>query len=162
MAPFDDQSLRLAPLTPEHAQDLRTWRYGAPYDTYDMTAVSSDDLLRDDAGFYAVLAGERLVGYRSFGADGRVPGWSYDDSALDTGGGLRPELTGQGLGRTVIAAGLAFGRERFTPRAFRMTVAAFNERALRTVGSLGFEKVGTFAAARDGRRFHVLVREERA
>jgi hypothetical protein len=28
------------------------------------------------------------------------------------------------------------------------------------VGSLGFEKVGTFAAVRDGRRFHVLVREE--
>ena len=46
----------------------------------------------------------------SFGPDGRVPGWDYDETALDTGGGLRPSLTGQGLGRAVISAGLDFGR----------------------------------------------------
>ena len=43
-----------------------------------------------------------------------------------------------------------------------MTVAAFNERALRTVESLGFERVGAFPALRDGRPFVVLVRPELA
>ena len=106
------------------------------------------------------MSGDRLIGFRSFGSDGQVPGWDYDDSALDTGGGLRPELTGQGLGRSAIAAGLAFGREQFAPAAFRVTVASFNARALRTVKSLGFERIDSFRASRDGRKFEVLVRAE--
>ena len=50
----------------------------------------------------------------------------------------------------------------FAPPAFRVTVAAFNTRALRVLGSLGFERVDGFAAARDGRPFEVLVRREPA
>ena len=160
MTPIDPASLRIAPLTRAHAEDLTTWSYDAPYDVYDMTGADPDDLLDPAAGFHAVLAGDELVGFRSFGPDGRVPDWDYDDTALDTGGGLRPSLTGQGLGRAVISTGLAFGRSRFAPAAFRVTVASSNLRALRTVESLGFERVGSFAAARDGRPFEVLVRDE--
>ena len=42
-----------------------------------------------------------------------------------------------------------------------VTVASFNARARRAVESLGFERVGSFAALRDGREFEVLVRAER-
>jgi len=150
----------VAPLTREHAEDISTWRYAAPYDVYDMVGTHPAELLLPEVGFHAVLAGDRLIGFRSFGPDGQVPGWDYDDSALDTGGGLRPELTGQGLGRTVISAGLAYGRTRFAPPAFRVTVASFNARALRTVESLGFNRVGTFKASRDSREFVVLNRPE--
>ncbi len=153
--------LRIAPLTREHAEDIATWQYDPPYDVYDMEGADPDELLAPEAGFHAVMAGERLIGFRSFGPDGQVPGWDYDGSALDTGGGLRPSLTGKGLGRSAIACGLAFGRARFAPAAFRVTVAAFNDRALRVVESLGFERVGSFAARRDGRPFVVLVRPER-
>jgi ribosomal-protein-alanine N-acetyltransferase len=156
----DPSSIRIAPLTRAYAEDIASWRYEPPYDVYDMTGAAPDDLLDPELGFHAVLAGDRLVGFRSFGPDGRVPGWDYDDSALDTGGGLRPSLTGQGLGRSVIAAGLDFGRSRFAPAAFRVTVASFNARARRTVESLGFEVIGSFAANRDGRPFDVLVRDE--
>jgi ribosomal-protein-alanine N-acetyltransferase len=147
-------------LTREHAEDISTWRYDAPYDVYDMSRVDPDELLDPEVGCHAVMAGSRLIGFRSFGPDGQVPGWEYDDSALDTGGGLRPELTGHGLGRAVISAGLAFGRARFAPVAFRVTVASFNARALHTVESLGFERVGSFKASRDARDFDVLVRAE--
>ena len=160
VSPIDPDSLRIAPLTRAHAEDLVTWRYESPYEVYDMDGAEPDDLLDPAAGFHAVLAGEELVGFRSFGPDGQVPGWDYDDSALDTGGGLRPSLTGQGLGRSVISAGLAYGRVLLAPAAFRVTVASFNARARRTVESLGFEHVGSFAAARDGRPFDVLVRRE--
>jgi RimJ/RimL family protein N-acetyltransferase len=144
----------------EQAEDITGWRYQAPYDVYDMAGVSPDELLDPGAGFYSVMAGSALIGFRSFGPDGQVPGWDYDSSALDTGGGMRPELTGQGLGRAVVLAGLEFGRARFAPPAFRVTVASFNTRALRTVESLGFERVGTFNATRGARNFHVLVRAE--
>jgi len=150
----------IAPLTRQHAEDISTWRYDAPYDVYDMAGVTPDELLDPEVGYHAVMAEHRLIGFRSFGQDGRVPGWEYDDSALDTGGGLRPELTGGGLGRAVISAGLAFGRARFAPVAFRVTVASFNARALRTVTSLDFERVGSFKASHDARQFDVLVRVE--
>lgn len=158
---IDPATIRVVPLTREHAEDLATWRYEPPYDVYDLDGADPHELLDPALGFHAVLAGERLIGFRSFGPDGQVPGGTYDDSALDTGGGLRPSLTGRGLGRAVIAAGLAHGRATFAPPAFRVTVASFNTRARRTVESLGFERVGSFAALRDGRQFDVLVRPER-
>lgn len=154
-------SLHLVPMTHDHAVDICTWRYPAPYDCYDMTGADPEELLRPELGFHSLLAGERLVGFRSFGPDGRVPGWDYDDQALDTGGGLRPELVGKGLGREAISAGLTFGPVELAPPAFRVTVASFNARALRTVGSLGFTRVGRFDTSADGRSFEVLVRPER-
>jgi [ribosomal protein S18]-alanine N-acetyltransferase len=157
---IEPDSIRIAPLTREHAVDIATWRYDAPYDVYDMVGTEPSELLAPEVGYHAVLADDRLIGFRSFGPDGQVPGWSYDHSALDTGGGLRPELTGQGLGCAVISAGLAFGRARFAPAAFRVTVASFNARALHTVESLGFERIGSFKANGDSREFEVLVRAE--
>jgi [ribosomal protein S18]-alanine N-acetyltransferase len=59
----------------------------------------------------------------------------------------------------VITAGLAFGRQRFAPDAFRVTVASFNTRALRVVTSLGFRSASSFTATTDGRRFKILIRD---
>ena len=160
MSPIDPASIRIAPLTRAYAEDMATWSYAPPYEVYDMEGAEPGELLDPAAGFHAVLAGDELIGFRSFGPDGQVPGWDYDDTALDTGGGLRPSLTGQGLGRSVISAGLDYGRAQFRPAAFRVTVASFNARARRTVESLGFEHVGSFAATRNGRPFDVLVKRE--
>jgi [ribosomal protein S18]-alanine N-acetyltransferase len=144
-----------------YAAQIVTWRYPAPYDCYDMTGASAAFIASAESGFYALTDLDELIGFRSFGADGRVPGGDYDDSALDTGGGLRPDLTGKGLGREAISTGLEFGRREFAPAAFRVTVASFNERALRVIRGLGFRQVGSFAATTDGRRFEILVRPER-
>ena len=100
--------MQIAPLRREHAIDICTWQYTEPYDCYNMTDADPDRLLQPESGFHALLAGDRLVGFRSFGPDGQVPGWDYDDHALDTGGGLRPQLVGHGLGRHAISTGLAF------------------------------------------------------
>ena len=152
--------MKVVPLNRAFATDICTWRYPTPYNCYDMTDADPEELLAPESGFFALLRDGELIGFRSFGSDGHVPGWNYDDTALDTGGGLRPELTGRGLGSTAIATGLAFGRARFAPLAFRVTVAAFNSRALRTVTALGFNRVGSFTATRSGAGFEVLVRPE--
>ena len=152
--------MNVAPLLRKHALDICTWRYAPPYECYDMTDADPEWLHQLEAGFHAVLSGDRLIGFRSFGPDGQVPGWDYDDQALDTGGGLRPQLVGQGFGRRAISAGLAFGRARFAPRAFRVTVATFNTRALRVVEDLGFERAGQFDATTTGQSFEVLIRPQ--
>jgi [ribosomal protein S18]-alanine N-acetyltransferase len=82
----------------------------------------------------------------------------YDDSALDTGGGLRPDLTGQGRGREAIQTGLDFGQREFAPAAFRVTVATFNLRAQRVVAALGFRNIGSFRASTDGRSYEMLIK----
>jgi len=147
-------------MTADHAADIVTWRYPAPYDCYDMTSADPAFLTDPASGFFALVDDRGLIGFRSFGADGQVPGGPYDDSALDTGGGLRPALTGQGLGRAAIGTGLEFGRERFAPAAFRVTIATFNVRAQRVVTARGFRNVGQFAATTTGASYEVLVRPE--
>jgi RimJ/RimL family protein N-acetyltransferase len=143
-------TMHIAAMTVAHAEEVVTWRYPPPYDVYDMTGADPGHLACADSGFYAVLDGEELIGFRSFGPDGQVPGGPYDESALDTGGGLRPDLTGRGLGRRAISTGLEFGITSFSPTAFRMTVAAFNVRAHRVVESLGFARIAHFEATAAG------------
>lgn len=111
-------------------------------------------------GFFALTGQHELIGFRSSGADGQVPGGTYDSASLDTGGGLRPDLTGKGLGREAIRTGLAFGREQFAPAAFRVTIATFNARARRVVQSLGFGHVASFHVTTDGRSYEILTRSE--
>jgi RimJ/RimL family protein N-acetyltransferase len=151
--------MRLTAMTEAYAAQIVTWCYPPPYDVYDMTGSDPEFLADPTSGFYALLGDEGLIGFRSFGADGQVPGGDYGADALDTGGGLRPDLTGRGLGREAITAGLEFGRRKFAPRAFRMTVAQFNTRALRVVTSLGFSRVSRFTAP-TGVDYEVLIRPE--
>lgn len=151
----------MVPMTREFAAQMVSWEYPAPYETYSLTSSEPEFFLDVANGYFAIVdEGHELLGYRCFGPDGRVPGWGYDDSALDTGGGMRPDLTGRGLGRTALEVGLQFGRERYDPPAFRVTVAAWNERALRVVRALGFADVATFRAANTGAEYAVLMRTE--
>ena len=154
--------MRIVAMTTQYAVAMTAWRYPPPYDCYDMTGADPGFLAHPANGFFALLDGDDLIGFRSFGTDGQVPGWDYDNTALDTGGGLRPDLTGIGLGRLAIQTGLDFGRSQFCPPAFRVTIASFNQRAQRVVKALGFQKAGCFQGFADGRDYDVLVRQETA
>jgi RimJ/RimL family protein N-acetyltransferase len=152
--------MHISAMTPAFAADLVTWRYPEPYQRYDMRGADPAYFTDPANGFHALVDDEgALIGYRSFGPDGRVPGGAYDEAALDTGGGLRPELTGlgRGLGRQAIATGLDYGRATFRPTAFRVTVASFNARARAVVESLGFSYQSSFAATTDGSRYDILL-----
>ena len=146
-------------MTPAHAQQVVTWRYPEPYDVYDMVGADPDVLADPASGFHALVEGDELIGFRSFGDDGQVPGGPYESATptggrvLDIGGGLRPDLAGRGLGRRAIATGLLFGLHTYEPDVFRMTIAAFNRRAHRVVESLNFVRGAEFRASTDGRPF---------
>jgi RimJ/RimL family protein N-acetyltransferase len=76
-----------------------------------------------------------LVGFFTLRMEG-------DDLVI--GLGLRPDLTGRGLGRGFVEAGIEFGRRRFDPERIRLSVAAFNERAIRVYEQAGFTHARTF------------------
>jgi [ribosomal protein S18]-alanine N-acetyltransferase len=155
--------LLFQPMTTTYARLMLTWQYPEPYTLYSFS--SSDDaaevsFFTDPANAYYAVTDERgdLIAYRCYGADAQVPGGDYAADALDTGGGLRPDLTGRGLGLAVLNAGLAFGQRTFAPPAFRVTVAAFNQRALLVVTRAGFQPTQQFTRASDSRDFLILIR----
>jgi RimJ/RimL family protein N-acetyltransferase len=166
--------VRVIELTAAHADDIVTWAYPPPYEAYSLTGADPGYFTDPANGFVALIDDEGLVGYRSFGPDGRVAGGPYNDTALhtralgwgrapanailDTGGGLRPSLTGRGLGRTAIAVGLAYGKRVRGPRAWRVTVSSTNARALRVVEALGFRRVIEFTTG-SGLSYWILLRE---
>jgi RimJ/RimL family protein N-acetyltransferase len=88
-----------------------------------------------------------IVGYCCFGVDAQVPGGDYDKGEpdiLDVGVGLRPDLTGKGHGFNFVSAILEFAEEMYQPEIFRITVAAFNQRSVKTFQKLGFKETGNF------------------
>ena len=146
----------LKPITPCDALAISRWRYGGPYSIYDGDPISVDALLEPRFSYHSVYD-ERgdLVGYFCFGEDARVAagrrlGVYEIEPALDIGLGMRPDLTGRGLGEEFVHAGLRFARETYAPPAFRLTVAAFNRRAILVYERAGFETVETFGAPTQG------------
>ena len=137
------------PITASDAGEISRWRYPEPYSTYNGDPASVPGLLNPRYNYHAVTGpGGDLVGYFCFGADATVPAGRklglYDEDALDVGLGMRPDLTGRGLGPDFVRAGLRFARQTFSPPAFRLTVAAFNRRAIKVYEAAGFERTRAF------------------
>lgn len=157
-------SYYVEPLKEDHARAILKWRYPSPYDFYDppsndLTEEYVQQFLRPELGFHAVIAvGGQFVGFCSYGIDGQVQGGQYHDAALDIGLGMKPELTGQGLGSTFLFAVLSFALEHLDPPAFRLTVANFNARAIRLYQQFGFKKASEFDNKQQGTRYSILIR----
>ena len=144
------------PTTAEAARALATWRYPAPYATYnigDAPAAFAEMLDARSPWFVAhdhdkKEAGGALMGYCCFGTaaevgwEGEPRLWTTEDRTLSVGLGLRPDLTGQGLGLPFFETVLDFAIQRFAPEAFRLFVLPFNQRAIRVYERAGFRQIG--------------------
>ncbi len=125
----------IRPMTVEDATEIAAWRYPEPYDFYDWDRDPDDlsDLL-DPAGW----------GVKYFAADdenGRLAGsfaFTVSDDVVEIGLGLRPDLTGRGLGGAYLETGLQFASETFGGRDHALAVAAFNQRAITVYERAGF------------------------
>lgn len=136
-----ERSFQFRELTREDALAIAGWRYKEPYAVY-----NSDDperLLRLEYEYYAALAEDGdLLGFCCFGEEARVPGLDQEPGVLDVGAGLRPDLTGVGLGGPFLREVCLFGARLHEPSRLRVTVAAFNRRAQLVASALGFERAG--------------------
>lgn len=156
--------LRFTPMDEASAREILNWRYEAPYEVYNLNLEDTDQVIgaftNPEFAYRAIVdrAGE-LVGYCCFGLDAQVPGGDYDNPALDVGLGVRPDLTGRGLGAAFVSAVLRVARDELAPTEFRVTVAEFNERALRVWQKFGFQPVQRFERTFDGMPFVILARE---
>ena len=85
------------------------------------------------------------------GPDARVLGGDYSHDAIDLGLGLRPDLTGHGRGRDLVAAVLDRVSEVLANPTLPVTIAAFNIRAIRVWEAAGFAITCRFLRPGDGR-----------
>ena len=128
--------MNVQPWTEEHTRDALGWHYEAPYDFYDFSADPSDvKQLHEQPELYrAILAPDSsLSGFWFF---------VHRDHEVIVGLGLRPELTGRGLGAQFFDDALDYARAEWSPKRFRLWVAAWNERAIRVYERRGFREVG--------------------
>ncbi|HET8626550.1 MAG TPA: GNAT family N-acetyltransferase [Thermomicrobiales bacterium] len=98
---------------------------------------------RNWPGRYWAVHDERgaLVGFFQFERDG---------GTIEVGLGLRPDLTGRGLGAAFVQAGLDFARRHYAPERFTLRVATFNRRAIRAYERADFVSGRVFTQATNG------------
>ena len=159
-----------APINEADIIEMQSWHFSEPYTMYDLPNDLESvrlEMLDPLSPYYAVRDEEsQLVGYFCFGTASEP--WNHEVSALYSdsekriltiGLGMRPDLTGQGLGAAFIDAGLAFARAHFQPDMFNLYVLDFNQRAIRAYERAGFMRVRTFSRQNtSGIQFLVMER----
>jgi ribosomal-protein-alanine N-acetyltransferase len=139
---------RIHPITKQDAEDIATWQYSPPYTIYSLTPEVVPTLLHPLNGYFSVKdEDDRIVGYCCFGQEARVMGGEYEGGEgvlIDVGVGLHPERVGQGEGSRFVEAILHYGLQRYKTQGFRVTIAEFNKRSLKTFLSLGFKETNRF------------------
>lgn len=134
----------------EVASEISKWIYEEPYSIYSMDGSDGciDELLN---GYFFFVSDEEsnLLGYFCFGQSAKVPvgnqfGVYTDDDIIDIGLGIKPSLCGQGLGFDFLSHCLEFAKNKLAAKRFRLTVASFNERAIKIYERIGFKKVHSF------------------
>src|SRR5690348_9615324 len=105
----EESALAVTPTTRADAEAIVRWRYESPYDLYNPDpGTAEEDIAHfsDPANRYFSLHGEagELIAYVCYGEEARVPGGDYGGDALDVGCGTRPDLTGRGMGPSIIQA----------------------------------------------------------
>ena len=133
-------ALDIVKMTAEYARQISHWKYDKPYSLYNHSESSVAELM-DGEHFACLTTGGELAGYLSFGKDARIPTVEedvYDDGFLDIGIGLRPDICGRGYGLSFLQCGLAFAKTHYGIRRFRLSVASFNERAIKVYARAGF------------------------
>ena len=120
-------------LADEDAEAILGWRYEPPYDRYD--PVNDDDVpgaVASGAWFAADDASTGdLVGFVVF---------HEGDGEVEVGLGLRPDLTGQGLGAGFVEAIVGVVRDRWDTGTVVLEVLPWNERAMRAYEAAGFAR----------------------
>ncbi|MGF2616502.1 GNAT family N-acetyltransferase [Rossellomorea vietnamensis] len=135
----------------EMAEEIAfNWKYDGDYSFYDMTEDKEDleEFLHSDRkGYFVVRREEEIIGFFCFVQSG---------SNVDIGLGMKPEITGKGLGLEFFQNGLEFARDHYGTAEFSLSVAQFNKRAIRVYQKAGFIQVKTFMQETNGSTYEFV------
>lgn len=136
-------SYSFSPANKNDAVKIVNWHYDESFNFYNPNPSeieeTIEDFLNPENSYYSIFNNRnQLVAYCCFGADAKVKGGNYDVEALDIGFGLNPNLTRKGITFRIINAVYDFAKNHFSTTLFRVTVAEFNQQAIRLYEKAGF------------------------
>lgn len=133
---------KITHLTQANADQIaRKWHYKDRYSFYDMENDPEDfgeiitPALRDDKYYQVLNDKDELVGYFCLER--------LSEKKVEVGLGLRPDLTGQGLGFNFVKGIEAFIQDNFNYKVIVLSVASFNKRAIKVYQRAGFRVDGS-------------------
>lgn len=133
---------KITHLTQANADQIaRKWHYNDRYSFYDMENDPEDfeeiitPALRDDKYYQVLNDKDELVGYFCLER--------LSEKKVEVGLGLRPDLTGQGLGLEFVKGIEAFIQDNFDDEIIVLSVASFNKRAIKVYQRAGFKIDGS-------------------
>jgi [ribosomal protein S18]-alanine N-acetyltransferase len=143
MEPANQQatSYTIRPMSDDAARAIAGWKYPPPYNFYDAIddPVDLAELLNPDrrrGRYFEVVDGAgELAGFFEY---------KHEVKPLEIGLGMRPDLTGRGLGLNFVRAGMAFAQTEFSATSLSLAVVVFNERARKVYECAGFRPAGRY------------------
>lgn len=150
---------KFVPMNKEYCNEIAyEWKYDGIYSFYDMTAdeedleefLNEENWQGEDFAYFAVLNNKsELIGYYSY---------YFEEHIMWIGFGLKPELTGKGLGAEFVISGIDFLVKRcnYEKSYIMLAVAEFNKRAIRTYEKIGFEALEKYMQKTNGGEYEFI------
>ena len=134
------------------------WKYDGEYAFYDMTADPEDyeefvdEKLRNENDHFEAIMDDDLVGFFCV---------VRDNSEIEIGLGLRPDLCGKGIGKDFVYQIVKYIETHYTYSKLIMKVASFNQRAIKVYRQCGFKVCGSIEQHSNGGVYSFTVMEKR-
>lgn len=150
--------LRIEKMDQQAAEEIaERWKYDGDYAFYNMTADPEDyaEIISPEKRgerYFSVFSGSGLAGFFCVDREG---------TDVELGLGLRPDLTGRGLGQAFLREILRYVEERCGAETIRLSVASFNRRAIKVYERAGFVKTGTAKLPASGGMYDFTLMERR-
>lgn len=175
-------NFKFVALNDDYASEMiNNWKYGGEYSIYDYENEEEFLLNSKNWGverFVALDENEKLVGELTIEFFREVDKDSEDDGYVDIqtvkdnpyevyemwiGFGLRPDLTGKGIGKEFISECVNFAVKQYKYKGdyVRLGVAEFNKRAIKTYEKVGFQVFDTYNGEIDGKKHKILWMRKR-
>ncbi len=140
-------------MTHEEALEVARWRYPSPYDFYNWDNDPEDlqELLEPPEGVtYWTVSDQAstMVGFLEF---------QFKEGRLHLGLGMRPDLTGKGLGLSLVARALRLAEDEWGVQSVDLLVAEFNVRAITVYRRAGFTVIGSRLVDTNGASFRFVA-----
>jgi len=160
---MDKLQISYHPADEKSAREFLQWQYAPPYDVYNCPPDQTEKFARYNSNpennVYTMFnEKDELIGYCSYGQDAQVPGGDYSEIALDIGMMIKPGLTGQGLGTAFAEEVIRNGVDKYNPKKLRVTIAAFNKRAMRVWEKNGFQQTQSFKRSGGEMEFVIMTK----
>ena len=129
------------------------WKYDNIYSFYDMTADKEDFLEFIDSSkpgnkCFSCYLGNELFAYYSIDI--------IEESEAELGLGLKPDFTGKGHGINFVNSVINHATSMYGICSFTLSVALFNERAIKVYKKAGFVEDGVFIQKTNGGDYEFL------